>query len=111
MSYQIEYYRTESGKTPFNKWLNTIKAQKTLHKIRVAIARAENGNLSFYKRLSNGVFELKLPFGPGYRIYFVFTSTNTILILWAGTKQTQKQDIIRAGKYYADYESQGAPYA
>ncbi len=112
MSYQIRYYETDNGRVPFHKWLKSIRDKKTRHKIRAAIDRAMEGNLSCYKRLSNGIFELKLYFGPGYRIYFAFTSDNIILILWAGTKQTQKQDIIKAEIFYENHKkNQGVPYA
>ncbi len=111
MSYHIKYYKSEYGKIPFSTWVKTIKDKNTLKRIRVTLIRAKKGNLGSYKRLSNGIFEFKIAFGPGYRIYFAFTSTNSILILWGGTKQTQKYDMIKAANYYSDYKKKGIDYA
>jgi putative addiction module killer protein len=70
MEYTIEIYQTDNGKRPFSQWLKDIKDQTTKAKVRLRLDRLEMGNFGQCKSVGEGVFELKIDFGPGYRIYF-----------------------------------------
>ena len=102
----VEAYRTSSGKEPFTEWLASIRDRTTRGRIEKRMDRVENGNMGNYKRIGTNLYELRLDFGPGYRIYFniYFTESDskTILILCAGDKSLQTSDIERAKEYSLD---------
>ncbi len=64
------------------------------------------GNLGDHKSVGEGVWEARLPFGPGYRIYFGKDGAAMILLLVGGDKATQKKDIQRARRYWAEYSEE-----
>jgi putative addiction module killer protein len=68
------------------------------------MARLEQGNLSNTKSVGGGVLEYRLDFGPGYRIYFGRDGDDLIILLCGGTKQRQRQDILRAQVHWSDYK-------
>jgi putative addiction module killer protein len=65
--------------------------------------RVETGNLGDYKSVGDGVFELRLPFGPGYRIYFGEVGATIVLLLCGGDKSSQKKDVVKAKEYWNLY--------
>ena len=102
---EVDAYRTSSGKEPFTEWLASIRDNTTRGRIERRMDRVENGNMGDYRRLGTNLYELRLDFGPGYRIYFSIFSesdSNTILILCAGDKSSQTRDIERAKEYSLD---------
>jgi putative addiction module killer protein len=101
---EIRYFLTEDGISPFITWLNALRDRKAQHKIEIRLKRVELGNLGDYKSVGEGVYELRLDFGPGYRIYFVQIGVTIILLLCGGDKSTQDQDIQQAQKYWRNYE-------
>lgn len=107
MGFILEVYQTKTGTHPFNKWLLELRDIKARQKIRVRLERLGLGNLGDCKSIENGINELKLDFGPGYRIYFAYKGLQHILLLCAGSKRTQKNDIIAAKKYFIDYKMRG----
>lgn len=111
MRYILEIYETMDGKHPFNTWLTGLKDIQTRQKVRVRLERLALGNLSNSKALANGVHEIKLDFGPGYRIYYTKVGPYRILILWAGTKRTQDKDIETSKNYFFDYKIREKGYA
>jgi len=70
MEYSIEIYQTDTGKRPFSQWLKDIKDPLTKAKIRLRLDRLEMGNFGRCESVGEGVFELKIYFGPGFRVYF-----------------------------------------
>lgn len=66
--------------------------------------RVQQGNLGDYKSVGEGVFELRINYGPGYRLYFGQFGLTIVVILVAGDKSTQEQDIRQAIGYWKDYE-------
>ncbi|MET3559784.1 putative addiction module killer protein [Bartonella japonica] len=79
----------------FTKWLNSLKDKQTQRKIAMRILRLEYGLLGDVK-FFNGIGELKINYGSGYRIYFVKRKQKIILLLNAGDKSTQQKDIKKA---------------
>ena len=105
---EIEIYRAPNGQEPFTEWLKSLRDQRTRKRIQNQIARIESGNLGDHKSVGDGVFELRLDFGPGYRIYFREVDNTIILLLCGGDKSSQDRDIERAKAYWQEYkESQG----
>jgi putative addiction module killer protein len=86
-------------------WLYSLRDQRAKAKIRARLDRVENGNLGDCKSLGEGVFELRIDYGPGYRIYFGQEGITIIILLCGGDKSTQEQDIGKAQEYWKDYRS------
>lgn len=87
----IRNYSAPSGKIPFLEWLNSLKDSSTRLRIRRRLDRLELGNFGDCKSIGEGVSELKLSFGPGYRIYFAEEDDIIIILLCAGDKGSQKK--------------------
>ena len=95
-------YLDEKGRSPFEIWFNKINAQAAA-KVTTALVRLEGGNTSNVKSLGSGVHELKIDFGPGYRVYFGYDGPKVVILLAGGTKKRQDKDIDTAKKRWADY--------
>lgn len=100
---QIEIYSTREGKFPFITWLESLKDKSIRYRIKERLDRVALGNLGDYKVLSEGLVELRLHFGAGYRIYFAWEGSRIIVLLCAGDKSSQKRDIKKAASYWKDY--------
>jgi putative addiction module killer protein len=100
--YLLRNYISPSGKVPFVEWINSIKDPVMRHRIRRRLDRLELGHYGEYKILGDGVNELKLAFGPGYRIYFAEEGDIIIVLLAGGDKSTQSKDIKMAKKYWQE---------
>jgi putative addiction module killer protein len=99
------YYETADGRTPFLEWYDSLREKKTKQRIDARLTYVESGNLGVHRTVGEGVTELILDFGPGYRIYFGQKGNELILLLCGGDKSTQQKDIITAYKYWADYRN------
>ena len=98
---QVLNYVTGAGKCPFEEWLDGLKDVTGRALIRKRINRIRLGNLG--NNRSDGVWELKIDFGPGYRIYYGEGSAGTVILLCGGNKNSQAGDIPRAKEYWRDY--------
>lgn len=107
MEYKTEIYQTDTGRRPFSLWLNDFKSHLTKAKIRLRLDRLEMGNFGQCEPVGEGVFELKIDFGPGYRVYFGKIGSKCVLLLCGGDKGSQKRDIQKAKIYFKDYQSRG----
>lgn len=99
------YYETKEGIRPFANWILSIKDLKTRALIRTRIDRVKLGNLGYCRSLGQGVTELKIDYGPGYRIYFGQIGTKLVILLCGGHKDSQDRDIKQAHNFWADYRS------
>jgi putative addiction module killer protein len=102
IKHQVREYVTLDGKTPFREWLESLDARLNSC-FHLRIFRFELGNLGDHKLLGNGVWEARLQFGPGYRIYFGKEDNRIVLLLFAGDKSTQSRDIKKAQEYWTSY--------
>lgn len=107
MEHKVEIYQTDNGKRPFSQLLKDLKDNLTRAKIRLRIDRLERGNFGQCEPVGEGVFELKIDFGPGFRVYFGKVGARCVLLLCAGDKSSQKSDIQKAKAYFKDYQSRG----
>jgi putative addiction module killer protein len=102
---EIKNYLKVDDTDPFDSWFDSLRDRRAKAKITARLDRVENGNLGDYKSVGEGVFELRIDYGPGYRIYFGQEGSKIILLLCGGDKSTQVQDILKAKEYWEDYRS------
>lgn len=103
---RLEFYRTQNGREPFI----SIRDTKTRTRIQARLEYLEIGNFGDYRSVGEGVFELRLQFGSGYRIYFGEVDDTVVLLLCGGDKSLQTRDIRRAKTYWRTYkETQHRP--
>lgn len=92
---ELRQYETEGGTSPFEEWLDELNAQAAA-KVTTSLLRLEQGNTSNVKGVGAGVLELKIDFGPGYRVYFGKDGAEIVILLAGGTKKKQQRDIEQA---------------
>ena len=98
----VREYLDDSGRSPFRVWLTSLE-QTIRARIQARILRFELGNLGDHKQVGGGVWEARLAFGPGYRIYFGKSGTELVLLLLGGDKGSQRKDITRAKDFWSTY--------
>ncbi len=101
---ELRLYRTPTGRAPFSEWYDAIQDLNLQGRIDRRLERVANGNFGDYRSVGSGVFELRLHFGPGYRIYFGEVDNTIVLLLCAGDKSSQARDIRRAKDYWSQYK-------
>ncbi|EKI0252445.1 type II toxin-antitoxin system RelE/ParE family toxin [Enterobacter asburiae] len=104
--YVVERYRTRDGKIPFEEWVAKMRRKdpELAFRILLRIDRAEKGNFGDYRYLREGVWELKIDCGPGYRIYFAVQHRKILLLLIGGDKKSQKADVKLAIDYWNEHQ-------
>ena len=101
-TFEIKEY-VELSRSPFADWFNSFDAV-TAARVDKYIRRLEVGNFGAAKPLQEGVFELKLDFGPGYRVYFGRDGKTIIILLGGGSKRRQSTDIATAIERWKRYK-------
>lgn len=99
----VREFLDRDGSIPFAKWFGTLDAIAAA-KVTTAIRRLELGNLSNVKGVGAGVFEYRIDFGPGYRVYFGKDGDAIVIVLGGGTKKRQDRDITTAHDRWKDYK-------
>ncbi|MEO6923169.1 MAG: type II toxin-antitoxin system RelE/ParE family toxin [Bryocella sp.] len=100
---ELRTYETSPGVSPFDDWLDRLRDKKGRAIIEVRLDRLGQGNFGLCKAIGAGVLELKIDFGPGYRIYFAEDGPRVVLLLIGGDKASQSKDIKLAQQYWQDY--------
>ncbi len=101
---EVFVYTTEDGQQPYSNWLNGLRDGATRRRIIQRVTRLESGNYGDFKSLKDGVFELRLAFGSGYRVYFAEEGNTVVILLCGGDKSTQEKDIETAKEYWKEYQ-------
>ncbi len=99
----IRLYVTRTGKVPYSRWLSSLKDVRARAVIRVRLNRIRLANFGDCRSVGEGVMELRIDHGPGYRVYFGRVGNRIVLLLCGGDKSTQSKDIELAREYWADY--------
>ncbi|MEO5343235.1 MAG: type II toxin-antitoxin system RelE/ParE family toxin [Gammaproteobacteria bacterium SHHR-1] len=89
--------------TTFQRWLSGLKDRRAAARIQARLDRAAGGNLGDVKPLRDGVAEMRIDHGPGYRLYYMRRGPLLILLLAGGDKRTQQADIERAIQIAQDW--------
>ena len=105
---ELRYYQTFLGAQPFVEWLQDLNDGQARARIEARLARVAVGNLGDVEPVGAGVLELRVDWGPGYRVYFSRLGNIIVLLLCGGDKRTQQRDIKRAKAYFKDFKSRTA---
>ncbi|MCK4936267.1 MAG: type II toxin-antitoxin system RelE/ParE family toxin [Elusimicrobiales bacterium] len=97
-------YKTTAGIEAYVKYVDSLKDRKGAAKIRIRVTRAELGNFGDHKKIGRGIIELRIDYGPGYRVYIGLHGKELIILLCAGDKKSQTKDVKMAIKYWDDYK-------
>jgi len=99
---EILLYR-QGGRCPFSEWISSLKDARAVGIVRARLNRIRLGNFGDCKAAGEGVEELRIDFGPGYRVYFGRQGPLFVILLCGGSKKTQAKDIANAKKYWKEY--------
>ncbi len=102
MNYVIREF-TEGDRSPFADWFNRLDAVTAARVVR-SIGRMEAGNFGDSKALKGGIHELRLTFGPGYRVYYGIEGKTLVILLGGGDKRKQSADIAAAVERWKRYK-------
>ncbi len=100
---EVREYLDASGRSPFAAWSDGLNPEAAA-KIAAALARLQLGNFSSAKGVGAGVYEYRINFGPGYRIYFGKDGGLLVILVGGGTKKRQREDIAAALARWQDYK-------
>jgi len=89
----------------FKRWIKKLKDVRAIYRINARIKRLENGNPGDVEPAGEGISEMRIDYGPGYRVYYKEVKKEIILLLCGGDKTTQQEDIKNAKKIAAAYDS------
>jgi putative addiction module killer protein len=101
--YHIIIYEDASSREPFIEWLTGLD-RSIRARILTRLDRVEQGNFGDHKQISEGLYELRLHFGAGYRVYFGIDEVSIILLFSGGSKASQRKDIKRAQQFWSEYK-------
>ena len=104
---QVEEFITDEDISPFRRWFDALDDQASAW-VTIAIDRLSEGNTSNAKALNEGVAELRINRGPGYRIYFGWDGKLLVILLGGGTKRRQQADIQAALRHWRSYKARKA---
>lgn len=102
---KIQIYQTSNRESPFTIWLDYLNDINAKARILQRIDRIALGNLGDCEPVGEGVHELRIAYGPGYRIYFGNDGKQLVILLCGGTKRQQGKDIKKAKEYWEDYKA------
>jgi putative addiction module killer protein len=100
---EVREFLDTRGRSPYAAWFDSLNAEAAA-KVATAVTRLSLGNFSNVESVGSGVFEYKLDFGPGYRIYFGKDGDTMVILLGGGTKKRQARDISAALANWQDYK-------
>ncbi len=100
-SIEIEIYALPSGKEPYIEWESRLNRDMQAV-VSARLARIRGGNFGDSKSICNGIYELRIKYGPGFRIYYGKRGKTVVILLCGGDKSTQKKDIKKAKEFWED---------
>jgi len=99
---EIRVYTQQDGQSPFEKWVDNIDRQAR-KRVDIALLRLGEGNTGSLKSVGDGVHEIRLTFGAGFRVYLGREGNELVILLHGGTKKRQSDDIAKAKALWRDY--------
>ena len=102
--FDLSRYQMTDGRDPFTEWLNALRDRQAKARVLARLERIEAGNFGDCEPCREGVSELRIHWGTGYRVYHARVGKAVILLLVGGDKRTQTADITRAVEYLQDFK-------
>ncbi len=109
MTFEVRHYVSAAGADVFLKWFAELADRQAQARIQARIYRLEHGLFGDCEPVGEGVWELRIDWGPGYRVYYARAGQAILLLLCGGDKRKQSADIERAKDYWNDYKKRTAP--
>lgn len=100
---EVVVFRARNGRRPFEEWLDELNDQRAVARVLARLARVRQGNLGDCKSVGEGVSELRVDYGPGYRVYFGQKGRTLVVLLCGGDKRTQDRDIRLAKLFWREF--------
>ncbi|MCG1040621.1 MULTISPECIES: type II toxin-antitoxin system RelE/ParE family toxin [Burkholderiaceae] len=101
-------YRQENGREPLTEWLNGLRDRVAQARVRLRLRQVQAGNFGDCEPVGEGVLELRVHVGPGYRVYCGRHGNALVILLCGGDKRSQTADIRRAKEYWIDWKRRQA---
>ena len=101
---EVVAFRARNGRVPFEDWLDDLNDKRAAARVLARLARVRQGNLGDCRSVGEGVSELRVDYGPGYRVYFAQKGSTLIVLLCGGDKRTQQRDIRLATQFWLEYK-------
>ena len=101
---EVVHYVSASGTDVYQEWLDGVRDVKTRLRITRCVDRVKQGNFGDHKFERDGVWEIRLDFGPGYRVYYSTVGETLVLLLAGGDKSTQDKDLNKAVANLQDFK-------
>jgi len=99
----VFHYQTSDKRIPYREWLDTVRNPVAFAAVQLRVDRLERGLFGDCAPVGEGVWELRIDTGAGYRVYYGLAGKQVVLLLCGGDKRTQKADIKRAKEYWKDH--------
>ena len=100
---EIKKLELQNGLVPFDEWFDALRDQKMQAAVDARLARVRAGNFGDFKSVGAGVFELRISFGPGIRVYYGLHGRQIVVLLGGGDKRSQPRDIRRAQELWQQF--------
>jgi len=100
---ELRIYAAPDGKKPFREWVDALKDFEAQGRILARLERIRLGLLGDCKSVGDGILELRVDTGPGYRVYFGKDGRSVVILLCGGSKASQRKDIANAKEFWKDY--------
>lgn len=94
---------TRSGNIPFLEWIESLNDKSLERSVDARLTRVEDGNFGDHKSVGSGVFELRIPKGPGLRVYYGLVEDTVVVLIGGGSKSSQSSDIKKAHELWREY--------
>ena len=105
--FQLKHHCLPTGEDLFAKWLTALRDKQARARVAARLIRLENGNFGDCKPVGSGVWELRVDWGPGCRVYYALANKQVVLLCEGGDKRTQKTDIERAIQRWDEWQLRG----
>jgi putative addiction module killer protein len=102
--YELRHYTNPQGEDLFGQWLDGLRDRQAQARIAARMLRLTNGNFGDCKPVGTGVWELRVDWGPGYRVYYALEGKRVVLLCNGGDKRTQVADIARAVERWSEWQ-------
>lgn len=106
--FEILTYQDRDGRRPYAQWLAGLPDRQAKARVMVRVGRMAGGNFGDHEPVGGGVWELRIDWGPGYRVYYAQAGKRLVLLLTGGDKRKQQADIKAAAEYWNDWKRSNA---